>query len=107
MNKEINESQNEMLSELLKSKEGREAYKKAELEIKEIFENWAHAKWDLVSGTDEDKEIAKKIIENSENALEDYRSALLAKLNNYLVDKVLSELKDILEKFVLSILIRA
>lgn len=103
---EIEKIYNEILEDLLKSAEGKEAMEKASKILTPALKSLARASFKLRNGTDEEKKIAKIIVENSLEAIQDIKDSLLAKLNNHLVDKVFEVLNQIIDKFLFSIVIK-
>lgn len=69
--------------------------------------DWAKAKYFLLMGSEEDKEVAKEIIIGIERSIADIVLALSSRLKNYLLDKLELILKGIVVKHLLPILLKS
>lgn len=95
----------EMLEDLTKSPEGKEAWEKAQDLLKGSLLDLATAKARTLYGDEKEKRAASVVIKYSSQAIEDIKDALSSKLSTYLVDKVISELRAIVMKFLLPALV--
>jgi hypothetical protein len=92
---------NEMVADLTATAEGKEAFQKAESLVKETLMEWANAKAQVLLGSEADKKAAAIIAKYSAQAIQDVKDALEAKMSSYLIDKLISELKSLVLKYLL------